>query len=227
MDDPLKSRFTLTELNRRLTDSRARIFGSKDSTWVGTTAAIVMALCIVIIGVLGFALPTEKRWIGLIPTLIELAAWPALVWDQRRVKLRSELSGKDSWLDQYDRLAEDDDKTISWLTSFGKEPIERAIETIQERALGEAMATSMVFGASGKIGLLVVLGVIYTQVTSFIAADQSFGMTFVRTTLVAVIAGVYAASWPVLRDQVKRDRMLMILEFSRKRLENVAAAPVD
>jgi hypothetical protein len=112
------------------------------------------------------------------------------------------------------------------LTSFGKEPIERAVETIQERVLGETMAFSMIFGPSGRLGILVVLGVIYTQVTSFIAADQSLGMTFFRTVIVAVILGLYAASWPINRDQVRRDRLLMILEFSRKRLETPSTAAV-
>lgn len=226
MEEPATRPFTLVELNRRLVESRSKVFGSKDTTWVGTTAMIVMLLSIVTVCTLGFVLPKEKRWIGLIPTCVELVAWAVLAWDQRRVKRLGDSSQETGWLQQYDELAREDDKTIAWLTSFGREPIERSIETIRERALGETMAFSMVFGQSGQLGLLVVLGAIYTQATSFVAADQSAGMTLVRTSIVAAIAGLYAASWSVNRDQIRRDRLLMILEFSRKRLDNTAAFSV-
>jgi len=212
------SHVPLKELQRRVHDARMKVTRSEGISTKGKVAAAIAIVAFFIVSIVNTALPKDKYWIGLISLVIELTAWLFFAAELRSI-LRTGSSKQMDWLDEYDNLAVEDGQTVEWIATFDRDLVIRSIETLNERSLGEDVGFSMLFGAAGKLGLLVVLGVAYTQVTALTSVDMTRFGVLIRVLFGVIIIVMYVLSWPITLQTTRRDRLKMMLEFGLARIE--------
>jgi len=215
------SHVPLRELHQRLVDARMKVYHSDGLSKRGKISASTAIIAFFLVSIINVALPKDQRWIGLIPLVIELLAWGCLVIELRSLG-RTGSSREKDWLEKYDELAAEDGQTVQWITTFDRNIVIRSIETLKERALGEEAAFGMIFGPAGKLGLLAILGVVYTQVSGLTTTHLSTSGVLIRVFIGAIIASMYAMSWPITLQQTRRNRLRTILEFGLERIDENA-----
>lgn len=208
------------QLQERLVLSRGAVFGNgmplrgKALAWVATTAFVAAGLANVV-------LPPERRWIGLILLGIEFAALLGFHFQLRSFH-RSGRSKELTWFEEYDELAIEDGLTIDWIATFERTCIVRSLQTVKERSIFEDLAYNLFFGPAAKVGLLAVIGIVYTQVDAQLSHDLSIHGIVVRLCIAATIGVMYAISWSVTLQHARRDRLKLMLEFGLEQVDEKA-----
>jgi len=221
--DPMISHVSLKELQQRVVDARKKVFHTDGMSTKGKAAVSTAIAAFFLVAIFSVVLPKEQRWIGLIILAIELVAWLLFASELRSLHRIGPRRQKD-WLEEYDELAVEDGKTVQWISTFDRNLVVRSIETLKERALGEDAAFSMIFGPAGKLGLLAILGIAYTQASGLTATHLTMSGVLIRVLIGIVIAAMYALSWPTTLQQVRRDRLKTLLEFGLEQIDEKAKA---
>jgi hypothetical protein len=143
--------------------------------------------------ILSYSLPKESRWIGALFVVLQLLALVAFNRELRSLRERGG-SREKHWLEVYDELATEDAVTIEWIASHGRQAIQRSIDTIRERTIGEDLAYNVTFGAAGRVGIIAIIGLALTNPSLFSFIPISNMESAVKATAIILMVATYFLS---------------------------------